>query len=188
MHCEGVIKLVSNEQFDGERRQNSFVNTYRCVHFCLKGNGISTLDVKYGDNTISSSQTTKFLGIYVDRNLRWTSHIDVLCKKLSTSFIVISRIKNIVPRNCVMNVYYSLVYSHLNYNILLWGCSTEISRVFITQKRILRLIFNIHQRTSCTPIFINNYIITLPCLYIYRCLLYVKENEYRFPKLNSNHE
>ncbi|KAK9887393.1 hypothetical protein WA026_022331 [Henosepilachna vigintioctopunctata] len=78
--------------------------------FLSEGNGISTLDVKYGDNTISLSQSTKFLGIYVDRNLRWTSYIEVLCKKYSNSFFAISRIKNIVPKNCVMYECVTVLY------------------------------------------------------------------------------
>ncbi|KAK9874608.1 hypothetical protein WA026_005439 [Henosepilachna vigintioctopunctata] len=80
--------------------------------FLSEGNGIST----NGDNTISSFQSTEFLEIYeyVDSNFGWTTHIDDLCEKLSNSFLAISRIVIIVPRNCVMNEYFSLVYSHLN--------------------------------------------------------------------------
>ena len=41
-------------------------------------------------------------------------------------------------------MYYSLIYSHLNYGIEAWGsaCSTEMNMVLIMQKRVVRLITN----------------------------------------------
>lgn len=75
----------------------------------------------------------------------------------------------------------------MNYNILLWGNSIDSSRVFIAQKRIIRLIFNLGSRESCRPTFKKYQLFTLSSLYIYRCLLYVKENENSIVKLSDFH-
>lgn len=171
------------------RSNNLMVNVDKtvCVYFSIKNNEVSTFSLKCGDNTITTSETTKFLGIHVDRNLRWTTHIDVLCKKLNSSVFAIARIRNVLPRSSVMSVYYSLVYSHLSYNILLWGSSPDFSRVFVAQKRVLRTIFNLNMLASCKPVFIGNGILTLPSIYIFKCLLYAKENEDKWMKLSSHH-
>lgn len=162
------------------------INKTVCIHFT---SGIENRKLVFGyrDTTIISKDCTKFLGIHIDRNLKWSTHVDLLCRKLNNSYYAISRIRNTVPMSTLLNVYYSLVYSHLSYNILLWGNSTDVSRVFILQKRILRLIFNIPLRSSCRPLFLNHGVLTLPSIFILRCLVYVKENELHFSRLSVFH-
>lgn len=74
-------------------------------------------------------------------------------------------------------MYYGLVYSALSYIIMLWGNSTEVNRVFILKKPILRLIFRTAPRSSCRRAFFENEILTLASIFIYRCQVYVEENE-----------
>lgn len=143
--------------------------------------------VRYLNENILSAERTKFLGIHIDSNLKWSTHIDAICKKLSGSYFALSRVRNSLPLRSILNIYYSLVYSHLSYNILLWGNSSEISRVFVLQKRILRMIFNIEPRSSCRPVFIENGLLTVASIFILKCLVYTKENENKFTKLSCFH-
>lgn len=183
--CECIVA----EFLNWCRRNNLMVNINKtvCVRFCLRNSEVEAFSIRYGDNLITASESTKFLGIHVDKNLRWTTHIDVLCKKLNSSYFAIHRIKDILPRSCLMSVYFSLVYSHLSYNILLWGRSSDFPRVFVAQKRIIRTIFNLNPMDSCKSIFVENKILTLPCIYIFKCLLYAKENEFKWMKLSDYH-
>ena len=62
--------------------------------------------------------------------------------------------QNITPYvNVIIGVYYALVYSHLKYIILFWGNATEVDRIFILQKRILRKIFSLCPIDSVRPFF-----------------------------------
>ena len=47
-----------------------------------------------------------------------------------------------VNNDILKNIYYSLVYSHLVYGIHVWGtaCDTELNKILILQKRVVRLI------------------------------------------------
>lgn len=162
------------------------VNKSVCIHF---SNGLDDRDlvVRYSDNFTSFKTSTTFLGIHLENNLKWSLHIDSVSKKLNSSFYAIYRLRDSIPIKALLNVYYSLVYSHLAYNILLWGNSSDARRVFILQKRILRMIFKIAPRSSCRPLFAENGILTMPSIFIFKCLTYVKENESKFIKLNSFH-
>lgn len=60
-----------------------------------------------------------------------------------------------------MSVYDSLVYSHLQYNILLRGKSADVQMAFIVRKSISRMIFSITSRSSCGPIFEENNFLTM---------------------------
>lgn len=158
-----------------------------CVHFTLSDDDQNTLIIRHLDTVIPCRSSTKFLGIHIDRHLKWDTHIDAVCKKLNCSYYALSRIKNSLPLRSLINVYYSLVYSHLAYNILLWGNSSDIGRVFIIQKRIIRLMFDCGPRSSCRSVFLENGILTVASIFILRCLVYVKENESDFVKLSSFH-
>lgn len=159
-----------------------------CVYFGLKNFERGNLRIRYVEDIIVPSECTKFLGVYIDRNLSWTTHVDYLCKKLNTIFFAILRVKNVLPVGSLLDIYYSLVYCHLTYNIILWGSCVDISRIFIAQKRIIRKIFNLSSRTSCRPVFNANRLLPLPCIYILKCLVYAKENERNWTRLSSNHE
>lgn len=161
------------------------VNKTECIKFELRGSNILTLKNNY--DVLVSTHTTKFLGVIVDSNLRWCEHIAYLSKKLSSSYYAISRLKCLLPLNGLLNVYYSLVYSHISYNIEVWGSSIDFNRVFVLQKRILRLIFGLNSQASCRPYFVEHRILTAPCIYIYRCLLYTKDNVTTYVKLSSFH-
>ena len=44
----------------------------------------------------------------------------------------------------LINVYYSLIYSHIIYAIQVWSSAgkTEIDKILVLQKRVIRLISN----------------------------------------------
>ena len=52
------------------------------------------------------------------------------------------KLRPFVNMNILKNIYYSLVYSHLVYGIHVWGtaCDTELNKILIPQKRLVRLI------------------------------------------------
>lgn len=156
------------------------------IKFGLKKD--NSLVLKLGHYTLISEKSTKFLGVYIDECLRWSDQVSYVSRKLSSSFYAIRRIRDSLPLAAVFNVYYSLVYSHLAYNILIWGCSVDFIRVFIAQKRILRMILGLSPRTSCRPSFVRHNILTAPCIYIYKCLVFIKKNEERTPTLSSFHQ
>lgn len=171
-------------------RSNALIlnaNKTECIYFSIRNINNNRLVIRCLDQDVVSKETIKFLGIHLDSSLRWNFHVDAVCKKLCSSFYAISRINNSLPFQSVISVYYSLVYSHMNYNILLWGNSVDAKRVFVIQKRIMRLIFHLHPRDSCRPFFRQHKILTLPSLYIYRCLTYIKEHEHLMVTLSSFH-
>ena len=70
---------------------------------------------------IEQVSSLKSLGIYIDENLTWHSHIDKLCKKIASTIGAIKRVKAFVPQSTLLNIYNSLVPSHFDYCSLVWG-------------------------------------------------------------------
>jgi hypothetical protein len=55
--------------------------------------------------------------------------------------------------------------SIISYGIIFWGGSSYANKVFILQKKIIRIITNIRPRDSCRRIFKNMEIMTLNSFY-----------------------
>lgn len=133
------------------------------------------------------SSQSKFLGIVLDADLSWRSQIDIICKKLNQAYFAIIQMKNVCEKTGLLNIYYSLAYSHISFSIMCWGSATERDRVFICQKKLIRLIFNLKPGDSCVQTFKSNKLLTTPSIYIYKCLCFVKRNLHLFKTNSSYH-
>lgn len=137
---------------------------------------------------LKSSDSVEFLGLRIDNTLNWRTHCTYVCTRLSSSFFALKRLKNILPMESLIGVYYSLAYSHMNYNTILWGGSPGESEVFISQKRIIRLIFGLTPRESCRPTFIKQKMLCFPCIYILNSLLYIRKNIHLLKRCSEYHK
>lgn len=180
---------VTLQQFDEWCVKNKLIINYEktiCIRFKTKqSRGNIALSLK--DQQLKMQSQVKFLGIILDENLNWNNQIDHLCKKLGQSCFAISVLKNNLDEKSLLNVYYALVYSHISYNIISWGQCTDIKRVFIIQKRILRIIFNIKPRDTCREVFRKRKILTVASIYIYKLLTYIFTIKHTLKKHSNNH-
>ena len=64
-----------------------------------------------------------FLGLIIDKNLQWQAHIGSVKSKLSKSLYILRQVCNILPKQILTTLYYSLVYSKLQYGIM--HCGTK---------------------------------------------------------------
>ena len=78
-----------------------------------------------------------FLGIILDDNLKWNSHINMIAKKISKTIGIMKKIKKYLPTSALLNIYNALVSPHLNYGIIIWGGQTN--RIFKLQKTAVRI-------------------------------------------------
>lgn len=154
----------------------------------------SLADVSIDGAPVEIKPDSKFLGIFIDGDLKFHTHINSLAKKLSSGcFAVRTSVRELGPRIGRM-VYYSLFESHLRYGIAFWGNANSymLQMLFIIQKRAVRYICGANPRDSCRPLFLQERILTLPCLYILEtaCIIFKYQTrlEVRNPRYPSrNH-
>ena len=82
--------------------------------------------VKINNTELKQVDCTKFLGLYIDSDLSWKSHINYLSKILSRNTGILHKLKHFFPCQTLINVYSSLISPYLNYRILVWGNATKI--------------------------------------------------------------
>lgn len=147
------------------------------------------------NNTVTTGNSVTLLGITIDDRLDWSSHVDVLCKKLSSIVFLLRNLKSILNLSILKNVYFALFHSKLLYGITLWGNSCHAQRVFRVQKRVIRTMLGLGYRDSCRPHFMNLCIMPLPCVFIYASLINIHDNKstllthsdvHSYPTRNAN--
>jgi hypothetical protein len=109
----------------------------------------------------------KFLGIIIDENLAWKSHIDNVCKLCSRNVGVMNKVKHFLPKTSLYQLYCSFILPYLSYGILLWGnaSQTNVMKLFKIQKRAIRIVSNSSYLCHTKPLFEKFKTLTISELY-----------------------
>ena len=84
----------------------------------------------------------KSLGIFIDENLRWQTHIDKLSKKVTSGIGAIKKMRPFVSPPTLHYVYNALIQSHFYYCYPVWGNfgKTLFDRLQKLQNRAARVL------------------------------------------------
>jgi hypothetical protein len=142
---------------------------------------------------------SKFLGLIIDSTLSWKQHIDYVMKKISTACYALRNIKYFIPLDTLKLIYFAHIHSVISYGIIIWGgssCNCNynlfqvpinpvlqikdvehvkmscVNKVFILQKKAIRIITNSRTKESCRDLFKNLKIMTFFSQYIYSLVLF----------------
>ena len=67
----------------------------------------------------------KFLGVFIDSNLKWSHHINYVALKISRIVGIIARLRHFVPTQTLLVIYRSLILPYLTYGICVWGHASK---------------------------------------------------------------
>lgn len=165
--------LTFSKTARGQPSEDFNLKLHSCQGIYQKNQGLSCLCP-----TIAHSKSIKYLGIEIDDNLRWNSHIDVITKKLTRYIYFFRNIRNILNINDIKKVYYALCQSQIEYGITGWGSalSTHTERLNIAQKGVLKTILKVPLRTPTEEIFKNFNVYNVQKLYSKNILFKLKKN------------
>merc|ERR1712055_528431 len=82
---------------------------------------IPKLSIKVNNIPLKTCDSYKYLGVMIDKNLDWKSHVKYISTKISKACGALAKIRNCVSIDVLKNVYHALVHSYLRYGILVWG-------------------------------------------------------------------
>lgn len=96
------------------------------------------LSIVYNNATVSEVTSTKFLGIYIDSNMSWKTHVSSVCSKLHQFSYALYMLKKVSNQTTLLSAYHAYVGSTLSFGILYWGYSTDKEIAFKAQKKCIR--------------------------------------------------
>ena len=68
----------------------------------------------------------RVLGVTLDEELKWQSHIDSVCKKLARNFFLLGQLKHYVSTDCRKLFFNAHLLAHINYSFTLWSNASEV--------------------------------------------------------------
>ena len=79
-------------------------------------------------------------------------------KKLSKCVAILAKARRKLNKSCLINLYYSFAYPYFIYCNQVWGSNyrTCLEKIFLIQKKIIRIITSSPYRAHTEPLFIAN--------------------------------
>lgn len=114
----------------------------------------------------------KYLGLIIDKYLKWNDHITVLTNKIRKLAYIFKTLRNMLDKVTLKSVYYALVQSLLSYNVVCWGSchKTVLEPLNVAQKLILKIMYKKCFLYSSHLLYSESKIMTVRQLYIIQAL------------------
>ena len=105
----------------------------------------------------------KFLGIYVDEHLTWKPHMNKILSKIRRNLGVVRKISCFMNRKTLIQLFHSLIMSHIRYGIIVWhhGQIALRKKIQACANKFLRMIFYLKRRESVKNIMAENKILSV---------------------------
>lgn len=100
-------------------------------------------DKIFFENTfISAVSEFKYLGLLIDANLNWKAHVNYVASKISPFVGVLRRVRTVLEKKVLLNLYYAHIHSRLIYCLPVWSsCSQELKmKLQILQNKAIKFI------------------------------------------------
>ena len=127
------------------------------------------LTVSYDTFQICSVKSVKYLGVIIDNRINFYEHIKVLECKIARSVGILTKLKTILPKQNLLQLYYTLVHSHLTYGIFIWGSTypSHLQKLQKLQNKALKAICNAPYRSLAKPLYAQLNILQIEDVYKY---------------------
>ena len=91
----------------------------------------------FPDQPLIRSNVTKFLGVYLDEHLTWKYHINFVCKQITESISILSRMCFYLSCKTKLTLHYTLIYPYITYCNSMWWSTyiSNLNRIYYLHKR-----------------------------------------------------
>ena len=130
------------------------------------------LSVKLANREIERKLFAKHLGLLFDFDMSWKSQCKAVSLKISRAVGILFKLKNYVNQKILRNVYFALVYSHLNYGILSWGaaCPSYLQPIQIKQNLFLKVMLKLDMMHNTDRLYFGYKFFKINEIYHNKCL------------------
>ena len=164
-----LISHIINEElenFNSWFRANKLslnISKTNFITFHSKGATLLNLNLEVNGTRIERVKSFKFLGLVINENLDWNDHIKSISMKISRAIGILNKLKFYLPQNVLSTLYFSLIHSHFNNHLLLWGNTNDT--IHKLQKKSIRIVSREPYLSHTTPLFKKLKILQIPDLY-----------------------
>ena len=141
------------------------------MFFHRKRKHLDKISVVINDIEIEHVPSFNFLGIHLDENLSWKSHLEMVGNRILKIACILYKLKNVFPENVLFVLYNSLIVWYINYRLLLqYYCHSHI--LDLLEQRALRFMTNNSYRAHTTPLLIKHGLLNVRNMYKLKLLTF----------------
>ena len=78
------------------------------------------ITVEINDCEVEKVDSVRSLGVYIDKHLNWSTHIENIFKKIASAIGALKRIRPYVTTDAAIHVYRALIQPHFDYCCSVW--------------------------------------------------------------------
>ena len=170
-----ILLWLSNNKLEPNERKTKIM--------LLTPKTVSALpQICFKDTVLEWVDEFKYLGMYIDNKLNFSSHASFVNKKMASLLGVMYSISKILPRSTLITLYHGLVLPTYSYNIVLWGgiYNNQLNPIITKINKILRVILDVKLNENRIP--------TVSTSEMYKVLNFLKfDDVYRFSLIKFLH-
>ena len=101
-----------------------------------------SLKLKVNSETVAQVKEHRVLGLTIDDELKWQSHVSNVCKTISKNVYLMSQLKRYVSPQTLKIFYNSHIMPHISFSSTVWdGCGeTHLSKLNSLYRRASKLL------------------------------------------------
>ena len=178
-------ELATFKSWSDSNRLTINIGKTNCLFISNTYNSLPEASILIEDYVLDVVDCVKFLGLYIDDKLKFDSHIRHICNKISKSIGIIFRIRSLIPRTLLRNLYFSIVQPYFLYCLPAFASTyhTHLDPLIKLQKRAVRAISVAGYLDHTDPLFLRNKILKLNDQYKHSLACYI----YSHPNLLNEH-
>ena len=133
---------------------------------------LPNLKLSINGHTIDQVTGFNFLGLHLNSQLTWHTHIEEISKKISRVTGIIYKMQNIPPSKFFLSLYFilTLILPHINYCILSWHKENDV--ITFTTKTCRSCYAFIRYRSHSEPLFKFYNLLKIDDIYTQRLLVF----------------
>ena len=134
----------------------------KCSHIQI-GAPIPGITLNLGDAEIPQTDSIKYLGVYIDRDLTWEKHITYVSKKANGTLFLLQRGLAQAPTKMKLLAYKTIVRPVLEYASQVWSphLKSQSENLQKIQRRAIPWVFRVHKYDSVSDVMRDNEIKSL---------------------------
>ena len=126
-------------------RVNKLTLNFNKTVYVFFGNNKNVVkpDLVIDNITLKPVKIAKFLGLWLDEDLNWNTHITKLINKIKRNMHLLQVPKNLFNEHALKTIYHAHIQSHINYGLLIWGTMTikdKLHQLQLVQDKCISLI------------------------------------------------
>ena len=114
-----------------------------------------SIQISIGNKLIDKVNEIKLLGVIIDDQLNWQSHIKQIVTKLHKNYYIIKKASRLLSMASLTMLYNSLCLPYMLYCCEICGRASAylLNKITLLQKKMIRLVLKAFDREHTKPLF-----------------------------------